>query len=98
MPLKGGHTAPTPNRALQQPGIGAKRDGLKSPLAKQPVIQNPAYAINPLPPGAARVPHKPPARPIDLIPSQFRPLNGGGVRYEAVKPVKDAVCAYEKRN
>jgi hypothetical protein len=69
-----------------------------NPVAKQPALGNSAYGVNRPLPNAARVPYKPAVGPSVQYSVQLRPLNGAGVRYEAVKPVKDAVRAFEKKN
>jgi hypothetical protein len=113
MSLKGGQTVHVPNRALQQQGIGTDRVRLQSPLAKQPELLRAAYGINPPSPNAAGVPYKqllgPPSPnaaripykqllgPSDKYSMYSRPPNSAGVRNEAVKPVKDAVRAFEKK-
>lgn len=98
MSPKGGQTMRLPNRAPQRPGIGADRYRMMSPVAKQPALGNSVYGVNRPLPNAARVPYKPAVGPSVQNSVQFRPLNGAGVRYEAVKPVKDAVRAFEKKN
>jgi hypothetical protein len=92
MSPKGSETMRLPNRAPQRPGIGAEKYRLMSPVLKQSASGN-------LPvPNAARVQHKPAVGPSVQHSVQFRPLNGAGVRYEAVKPVKDVVRVFEKKN
>lgn len=95
MSPKGSETMRLPNRALQRPGIGAERYRLISPVGKQPALGTRASGDNlPVP----RVQHKPAVGPSVQRSVQFRPQNGGGVRYEAVKPVKDAIHKFEKKN
>jgi hypothetical protein len=88
-----GQTVRAPYRALQQQGTGANRDRLQSPLVKQSVSLKAAPS-----PNAARVPYKPLAGPSDKYSMYSRSPNGAGVRYEAAKPVKDAVRVFEKKN
>jgi hypothetical protein len=98
MSPKGGETWRLPNRAPQRPGIGADTYRLTSPVAKQPALGNAAYRVNRPLPNAVRVPYKPAVGPSVQNSVQLRPWNGAGVRYDGIKPVKDTVRAFEKRN
>jgi hypothetical protein len=67
------------------------------PVGKQPALGNPAYGGKLPVPNAGRVPHKPAVGPSVQNSVQFRRPTGAGVRYEAVKPVKDVVRVFEKK-